>query len=149
VASPDLLTKGPPLRRAADLVHHTLLHSDSTRAEVNSMANWEVWLAILNVSGVNPKLGPTFPSSYMLLEAAIHGQGVALTWAALADDDLRAGRLVRLFDRALEGSMSYFALTTEAAARKAKVIDFRNWLVEEGRSFTHDPGVQNQDLPLP
>lgn len=148
VASPDLLAKGPPLRHPRDLRHHTLLHSDSVRLEVNSMANWEVWLTLLNVTDVDPGLGPTFPSSYMLLQAAIHGQGVALTWAALADDDLRAGRLVRLFDRAIEGSMSYFALTTQAAARKAKVIAFRDWLVEEGRSFTHGSAAVAQDVPL-
>ena len=148
VASPELLAKGPPLAHPRDLRHHVLLHSDSVRLEVNSMGNWEVWLALLNVTGVNPKLGPTFPSSYMLLEAAIHGQGVALTWAALADDDLRAGRLVRLFDRALEGSMSYFALTTQSAARKPKVIAFRDWLVEEGRRFTHGAALPAQDVPL-
>jgi LysR family glycine cleavage system transcriptional activator len=102
----------------------------------------------LNVTGVNAKAGPTFPSSYMLLQAAIHGQGVALTWAALADDDLLAGRLVRLFDRAIEGSMSYFALTTQSAARKPKVIAFRDWLVEEGRRFTHGAALPAQDVPL-
>lgn len=148
VASPQLLSKGPQLQRPSDLRHHTLLHSESTRLVVNSMANWEVWLGILGVTGVDPKLGPTFPSSYMLLQAAIHGQGVALTWAALADDDLKAGRLVRLFDRALEGSMSYFALTTMAAARKAKVIAFRDWLVEEGSDLTRDPAVRDQDVPM-
>lgn len=149
VASPELLAKGPPLQHPRDLARHTLLHSDSVRLEVNSMANWEVWLALLNVTGVNPKGGPTFPSSYMLLQAAMHGQGVALTWAALADDDLRAGRLVRLFDRAIEGSMSYFALTTEAAARKPKVVAFRDWLVQEGRNFTHGAALPAQDVPLP
>jgi LysR family glycine cleavage system transcriptional activator len=149
VASPELLAKGPPLQRPVDLKHHVLLHSESVRLEVNSMANWEVWLALLRVSGVNPKTGPTVPSSYMLLQAAMHGQGVALTWAALADDDLRAGRLVRLFDRALEGAMSYFALTTPAAARKPKVIAFRDWLVEEGRSFTHGAALPAQDVPMP
>jgi LysR family glycine cleavage system transcriptional activator len=148
VASPELLAKGPPLRHPRDLARHTLLHSESVRLEVNSMANWEVWLALLNVTGVNPRAGPTFPSSYMLLQAAMHGQGVALTWAALADDDLRAGRLVRLFDRAIEGSMSYFALTTQVAARKPKVISFRDWLVEEGRSFTHGAALPAQDVPL-
>ncbi len=148
VASPELLARGPALAHPRDLRHHVLLHSDSVRLEVNSMGNWEVWLALLNVSDVNPKAGPTFPSSYMLLEAAIHGQGVALTWAALADDDLRAGRLVRLFDRALEGSMSYFALTTEAAAHKPKVVAFRDWLVEEGRRFTHGGALPAQDVSL-
>jgi LysR family transcriptional regulator, glycine cleavage system transcriptional activator len=148
VASPDLLSKGPPLRHARDLARHTLLHSESVRIEVNSMANWEVWLTLLNVHGVNATAGPTFPSSYMLLQAAIHGQGVALTWAALADDDLSAGRLVRLFDRSVEGSMSYFALTTEAAARKPKVAAFRDWLLEEGRAFMHDPERPAQDVPL-
>ncbi len=148
VASPELVAKGPPLRRPSDLSRHTLLHSSSTQVVVNSMARWEVWLGVLGVTGINAKAGPTFPSSYMLLEAAIHGQGVALTWAALADDDLRAGRLVRLFDRALEGSMSYFALTTQAAADKPKVVAFRDWLVDEGRSFTHGPVMLPQDVPL-
>jgi LysR family transcriptional regulator, glycine cleavage system transcriptional activator len=148
VASPDLVAKGPPLHHPRDLHGHVLLHTDSTRLEVNSMANWEVWLALLNVTGVNGKAGPTFPSSYMLLQAAIHGQGVALTWAALADEDLRARRLLRLFDRALEGSMSYFALTTEAAARKPKVLAFRDWLVEEGRGFTHGAALPAQDVPI-
>lgn len=149
VASPDLLAKGPPLRHPRDLAHHTLLHSDSVRREVNSMGNWEVWLALLNAKDVNARAGPTFPSSYMLLQAAIHGQGVALTWSALAGDDLRAGRLVRLFDRALEGSMSYFALTAPAAAHKPKVVAFRDWLVEEGRCFTHGAALPAQDVPLP
>lgn len=148
VASPDLLAKGPPLRHPRDLVRHTLLHSDSVQMEVNSIGRWEVWLALLNVTAVNAKAGPTYPSSYMLLQAAIHGQGVALTWAALAEDDLRAGRLVRLFDRALEGAMSYFAVSTQAAARKPKVIAFRDWLVEEGRSFTHGAALPAQDVPM-
>lgn len=145
VASPELLAKGPPLRNPYDLCHHTLLHSESTRSEVNSMANWEVWLGILGVAGVDPDLGPSFPSSYMQLQAAAHGQGVALTWAALADDDLRAGRLVRLFDRTLEGSMSYFVLTTEAAARKPKVVTFRDWLVAEGQAFTQAACAETSD----
>ncbi len=138
VCSPELLTKGLPLRRPSDLENHTLLHSESTRLEVNSMANWEVWLGILGVPGVDPSEGPSFPNSYMLIQAAIHGQGVALTWATLADDDLRAGRLVRLFDRSIEGSMAYFVLSTKAAARKPKVAAFRDWLVAEGRSFARE-----------
>ena len=148
VASPELLAKGPPLRHPRDLCHHTLLHSDSAHLEVNSLGRWEVWLALLNVTGVKAEAGPTYPSSYMLLEAAIHGLGVALTWAALAEEDLRAGRLVRLFDRALEGSMSYFALTTRAAAHKPKVVAFRDWLAEEGRSFVQGVGLPAQDVPL-
>ena len=148
VASPELLAKGPPLRRPQDLRNHTLLHSDSRQFVADSMADWEVWLGILGVAGVDPNQGPTFPSSYMLLQAAVHGQGVALTWSALADDDLRAGRLVRLFDRALEGAMSYFVLTTQTAACKPKVIAFRDWLVAEGRDFAHDPSALPQDVPL-
>ena len=38
--------------------------------------------------------------------------------------------------------------TTQAAARKAKVIAFRDWLVEEGLSFTHGPAPLPQDVPL-
>ena len=138
VCSPDLLAKGPPLRRLEDLKHHTLLHTESARMEVNSMATWSVWLGILGVKDVDAAAGPSFPNSYMLIQAAIHGQGVALTWATLAEDDLRAGRLVRLFDRAVEGSMAYFMVCTEAAAKKPKVIAFRDWLTEEGRDLARE-----------
>ena len=138
VCSPDLLAKGPPLRRLEDLKHHTLLHTELARMEVNSMATWSVWLGILGVKDVDAAAGPSFPNSYMLIQAAIHGQGVALTWATLAEDDLRAGRLVRLFDRAVEGSMAYFMVCTEAAAKKPKVIAFRDWLTEEGRDLARE-----------
>ncbi len=144
VCSPDLLAKGPPLRRPEDLKHHTLLHGESTRREVNSMANWEVWLGILGVTGIDAQAGPSFPNSYMRIQGAIHGQGVALTWATLADDDIQAGRLVRLFDRAVEGSMAYFVLSTEAAAKKPKVIAFRDWLEAEGKGFSREPASQEE-----
>src|SRR3546814_10972699 len=95
VASPELLAKGPPLRHPRDLAQHTLLHSDSVHLELNSMGRWEVWLALLNVSGVNAQAGQTYTSSYMLLQAAIPCQGVWPPLAALAQEDPRTGRLVR------------------------------------------------------
>ena len=33
-------------------------------------------------------------------------------------------------------------------ADEAKVIAFRDWLVEEGSAFARDPAVRDQDVPM-
>src|SRR3990170_2782178 len=87
VCSP-LLLKGPhPLKSAADLKHHTLIH-DSFEID------WAMWLKTAGVEGVDPHRGPRFESSDHAVQAAIQGEGVVLGRSALVADDLQAGRLV-------------------------------------------------------
>lgn len=72
-------------------------------------AGWERWLARYGPEGLDLADGPRFASSDLVLRAATLGQGVALARGRLADDDLRAGLLVRPFgDDAVTLGTSYW-----------------------------------------
>ena len=94
---------GPGLRRAvtgdpADLLRDmTLLHDDSPEQDA-SCPTWRMWLKAAGIAGIDAARGLHFNQASLVLEAAIAGRGAALAKARLAEDDLRAGRLVRLFD---------------------------------------------------
>lgn len=125
VCSPAL-AKGPPsLAEPADLASAPLLHDQPRGA-------WEQWCRHANVS-LDLSQGPAFNDSALVLQAAIDGQGVALGRLTLAGDDLRNGRLVRLFDLALPNDYSYWIVYTRAAAQRPDLAAFRGWLLEEAR----------------
>lgn len=124
VCSPALLTGPSPLRQPQDLCHYTLLHDERHDG-------WRAWLLAAGVEGVDPTRGPIFTDSGMLIQAAVAGQGVALGRQALAAADLRAGRLVRIFDLNLPTEFAYYFVCPEATADWPKIRAFREWLLAE------------------
>ena len=129
VCSPALLESGPPLRRAEDLRHHTLLHDiDNT---LDLVLTWEGWLKAAGITGVDPHRGPGFTHSNLLLQAAMDGQGVAMGRSALAGLDLDAGRLVRPFGPDIPSKLNYYVVTPEGRGEHPKIRAFRDWLLEE------------------
>ncbi|MGY6272209.1 transcriptional regulator GcvA [Achromobacter denitrificans] len=120
------LAEGPPLlAEPADLAAVPLLH-DQPRAA------WEQWCRYANVS-LDLSRGPVFNDSALALQAAVDGQGVALGRLTLAGDDLRKGRLVRLFELALPNDYSYWIVYPRTATQRPDFAAFRGWLLEEAR----------------
>ena len=132
VCSPALLSGARPLRRPEDLRHHTLLHIEWKEAE----PSWRMWLLAAGLQGIDPTRGPRFSMETMAVQAALDGQGVALTDDILVADHLTAGRLVRPFDPSLSTPLtfSYYLLSAEDGAEPPKVAAFRDWLLEEARA---------------
>ncbi|ANK83587.1 MAG: transcriptional regulator [Rhizobiales bacterium NRL2] len=128
VCSPALLNSDKPLRRPQDLAGHVLLHDDYP-------VGWTEWLAAAGVSGVDPKRGPTFDNSAMLLQAAAEGLGVAMARHALAYADLLAGRLVRPFSITLASDFAYYLVHVPRVAEQPKVAAFRDWLIAEADAY--------------
>ncbi len=128
VCSPKLLASGPPLKQPADLKHHTLLHDPTTSKESK---DWDSWLKIAGVTGVDTSRGPGFTDASMVLQAAIEGQGVALGRSALMGNDLDAGRLVQPFGPSVPSQFRYFIVFPPSGAERPKVTAFRDWLFEE------------------
>lgn len=136
VCSPDLLAQitGP-----ADLLGQVLLHDDSPDDD-QSCPTWQMWLRAAGVipaagSGNGGELegrrGLRFTQSSLVLEAAIHGKGVALAKARLAESDLASGRLVRLFGDATPIDFAYFVVGPERKVGLPKVAAFIEWLRQE------------------
>ena len=74
----------------------------------------------------------------MVVQAAVAGQGVALGRKALAAGDLRAGRLVPIFDLRLPTELAYYLVCPEATADRPKINVFREWLLGEAHRETTD-----------
>lgn len=122
VCSPLLLASDRPIRSTEDLRHHTLLHDSSRK-------NWKEWMKVAGLPDLNVNQGPIFSHSSMVLQAAIHGQGVALAHSVLAKPDIDSGRLVMPFDQVLVSKNAYYLVCREAQTDSAKIETFRNWLL--------------------
>lgn len=133
VCSPALLTGAHPLREPADLRFHTLLHLQFD-ARFLSWPDWETWLFAAGVREIEAAQGVWFSQMSIALQAAIRGQGVALTTRALAADDMTAGRLVAPFLTSVETPFGYYMLCRPNKLALPKVVAFRRWLVEEARA---------------
>lgn len=132
VCSPRLLAGEPPLARPRDLARHVLIH-DETIDDEGKQPNWKEWFRLAGVSGVNARRGPRFSNAVMAIEAALDGQGIALTLKPLVAAELEAGRLVVPFDVVVPSPYAYFMVMPESVAHRASVAAFREWLLAEAR----------------
>ncbi len=121
VCSP-LLAKGePPLKELADLRNHTLLQELTTE-------NWTRWLKKANIKGIDLSRAPVFSHTVMVLQAAIHGQGVALCYSILAKQEIDSGRLIAPFDLTLHSRNAYDFVCPKGHELKPRIMAFRDWL---------------------
>lgn len=128
--SPRLLQNGPPLRTPDDLRHHALIHDQAVDRDP-LMPTWPMWLMAAGVKDVPTVSGLSFSVGHLALDAAIAGHGVVLAYSTLAEADLAAGRLIRLFSLALPDHFAYYIVTVPGALERSKVKAFRDWLRQE------------------
>jgi LysR family transcriptional regulator, glycine cleavage system transcriptional activator len=124
VCSPALL-KGPnPLKRPEDLAHHTLLHATLSRED------WQLWLTAAGLpAALALRRGLSFDQSFMAIQAAIDGLGVALGRTPFVEADIAAGRLVVPFELVLPDEAGFYVVAPEESANAPKIALFRDWLI--------------------
>lgn len=123
VCSPLLLQGKKTLNTIHDLANHTLLHDTSRR-------DWKRWFKEAGVKGVNVNHGPIFSHTAMVVQAAVHGQGVALANSILAKPEIDAGRLVVPFNNSLVSKNAYYIVCRENQADVGKIEAFREWVLD-------------------
>lgn len=132
VCSPELLEGPTPLRRPADLAHHTLIHFTPGALE-EPRPDWGTWLKSRKLNGVDATVGPRFDQTAFAIEDAAQGRGVALAPRAFVTQDLASGRLVLPFgDGYLATDMAYRVLTRRSHVRPESQA-FVAWLRAEAR----------------
>ena len=135
VCSPSLLTGTKPLHTPDDLKNHRLLHVDWGYLRT-SMPDWRIWIKEVGIKDINIDHGPHFTIESMAIEAAINGNGVALVSHHAVAEDLKAGRLVRLFNLAIPADFSYWLVCPHEYLRRAKVRAFCDWLLDQAAQDT-------------
>lgn len=125
VCSPDYLKRTGGITRPADLISHKLLHV------YNAEEDWRLWLKAAGVGEAKASSTLAFDSYLLAQEAAVAGQGIAMTIGPYARDELASGRLVQPV--ALEVPHEYWwAFACRATDRLLpKVKLFEDWLVEQ------------------
>lgn len=123
VCSPLLQNDKKPLITVNDLAQHTLLHDTSRR-------EWKRWFKQVGVKGVNVNHGPIFSHSTMVLQAAVHGQGVALANSVLAKPEIESGRLICPFNDVLVSKNSFYIVCREQQMDIGKIEAFRTWVLD-------------------
>jgi LysR family transcriptional regulator, glycine cleavage system transcriptional activator len=122
VCAPALAAR---LKRLTDLRHVTLLHGNPRPKD------WERWLAMVGVTGIDASRGPNFESLNLSVQAAIDGLGVAIAIEAFVRDDLASGRLVRPFLQVRRSRRPVYLVYSQAKAADPKLVAFRDWLLAE------------------
>ncbi len=122
LCSPMLFNGPKPLNEPSDLQYHNLLHDMERK-------NWKKWMKTAGIRNPKVNQGPIFSHSSMVLQAAGHGQGVALGNSVLAKPDIDAGRLVIPFSHKLESKDAFYLVFRESQSELGKIVSFKNWML--------------------
>lgn len=124
VCSPSLLTGEHPLLSPEDLERQTLLHATVSRED------WQLWLTAVGLPvSLATRRGLSFDQSFMAIQAAVEGLGVALGRTRFVEADIAAGRLVVPFNVVLPADAGFYIVAPEATADTPKIALFREWLI--------------------
>jgi LysR family glycine cleavage system transcriptional activator len=121
-ACTPVLLRQLPIKNVADLRHHTLLHSSTTR---NS---WPSWLREAGAPALRPARHLELEHSYLQLAAAVAGLGVALVSWPLIELEVAAGRLVCPITLPAWHAADYVLVIKAERVEDDAVSAFEKWL---------------------
>ena len=130
VCAPDLMDGDEGVKTPEDLINVPLIHDDSSLDD-ESCPDWAMWLKAAGVTVREGQPALHFNQTSLAIEAAIAGRGVVLAKRTIAQEDLRAGRLVRPFRHAHPVEFAYYMVCPKAKKDMPKVESFMNWLRSE------------------
>ncbi len=92
-----------------------------------------MWMQAAGVDDFDDSRTLVFRSSTDATQAALDGNAVALADFAMVANDLSQGRLVRPFELGIKVApdFAYFLVYPQEAKDDARVIAFREWLLDE------------------
>lgn len=135
VASPWLLKSGKPLQRGEDLAHFALIEAgDAHRTQNLEWLTWRRWLDEHGFKTLEPKRWLHFNYAHQIAQAALTGQGVALTRMPLVADSLASGDLVEILPgMRLETPMAYWLIVGPRSGLRPEIQAFCDWLMAQAQ----------------
>ncbi|MBR0852367.1 transcriptional regulator GcvA [Bradyrhizobium diazoefficiens] len=124
VCSPSLIHGAKPLRVVEDLKDHVLLHTTTNTDD------WRQWLTAAGLpTDISRQPGITFDMTFMTVQAAIDGMGVAMGRTSYVRDDIAKGRLVVPFRIALPADAGFYLVAPQGRREAPKLAAFRQWVL--------------------
>ena len=126
VCSPELLAQRPCLDKSKDLANYTLLH------EIN-YDQWGEWLAARGLDHIDSSRGVVCQDTHMLYNLALNGQGIALVTLQVVSEELKTGRLVRLFPELDESTSGYYLVHRKDVRLSPRAQIYREFVLQQAR----------------
>jgi len=126
ICAPSLMNDRKPITAVGDLANHPILHT--TLEALDFGVSWDDWLTSLRLPAIASSQALSFSRAYMMIEAATRGQGVGIAMRSLVEEEVRRGRLVRLFDHKVMASKSIALFYPEASQDRPAIRAFSNWI---------------------
>ena len=120
------------LARPADLSHHVLLNLHDPTGRWPWLS-WAAWFEARGIADFEPQSTLTLDQYDQVIQAALHGQGIALGRMTLVDQYLRDKRLVAPFGQAQRVRRAFHAIFARGAQARPEVRQFVDWLQRELR----------------
>lgn len=124
IASEAYISQNGPIRSPSDLLNLPILHQ-------RNHWGWLDWFTAMGLKPKTPLRGPVFEDANVLLRGAADGQGAVVGWLPLIDQDLRDGRVVRLFEEDITPTHGYFVETHSRGQLRRDVRAVLDWLVSQ------------------
>ncbi|GGC88428.1 LysR family transcriptional regulator [Undibacterium terreum] len=140
VASPGFLQEHPVVQDTAAFQKLNLLHDDAPWEGAAAYAEWAEWLrlATQDRSGAVEQYGThghQYNLAQLAINAALHGEGIAMARTSLIREELAAQRLLPVVPLATKASASYGLVQNNNARNSRAVGLFTEWIREECRAF--------------
>jgi len=99
--------------------------------DATTMLSWDAWRAEVGLDPAIRLSGPIYSDASLAFDAAISEQGVLMAADMMSADTVSDGRLVRPFNRPVEGPQGYFLVVAKGRRESAKLRALRSWLADE------------------
>jgi LysR family glycine cleavage system transcriptional activator len=130
VCSPALLVRDKPICTPADLNHYPLIDCfwSPSDSEAPTWSRWKTRARLTFRKGFEFSTSPdlSFREESHGIEAAIAAQGIALCSDILVGDELKAGKLIKVFDIALPG-FGFYIVYKSGHSRHRAINAFVSW----------------------
>jgi LysR family glycine cleavage system transcriptional activator len=130
VASPSFVAEHGAVTSASDLLDAPLLHDMGAEADP-SCPSWRTWFRARGIDDLRTLDGPRYGDAGLVIDEAIAGKGVGLAKRAIADGDIRAGRLIGLLHDPTPLRFAYWLVWPRGRTLLPPVRAFIAWLRAE------------------
>lgn len=142
VASPWLLKNHAPIRQVQDLASFAWLEAgDAYRSDNLEWLSWRRWLHTHHVEHLEPVRWMYFNYAYQIAQAALTGQGIALSRVPLIADNLKHGELMEILpNMRVDSPLAYWLLVGPRSHQRPEIRAFIDWLqthAEQTRGIIH------------
>ena len=128
VCATGYLARNGPIRSIDDLTTCDLI---DLKYERWSWANWNIWLTEMGHAQRALQVSMQSDLYSATIKAALAGQGVALAWRRLVDEQLLSGALVRPLEADLRTGLGYYLIASPQMTALPQTEALCAWLLRE------------------